>query len=163
MMCPHLCLFLQRRDDKEISTVFYTALVKFVVVFEWNDPRLKSMSITTNDLPNELWGPDVILENAQCDCDVNYDSFSLLDCQTGRLRRTVTFHGYVYNPMDLIGFPFDTDDLEMKFISICNWRTLDGSRHGNDPCNKVYKLRPMENRPGAGFFFLGWDGNVSDI
>ena len=64
--------------------------------------------------------------------------------------------------MDLIGFPFDTDDLEMKFISICNWRTLDGSRHGNDPCNKVYKLCPMENSPGVDFFFLGWGGKVSD-
>lgn len=137
--------------------------MKFVIVFEWNDPRLKGMSITTNDLPNDLWGPDIILENAQVGCDVKYDSFSLLDPYTGRLKRTVTFHGYVYNPMDLIGFPFDTDDLEMKFISICNWRTLDGSRHGNDPCRKTYKLVPMLNRPGVDFFTLGWGGKVRAI
>ena len=85
----------------DISTVALTTLVKFVVVFEWNDCRLKGISTTTNDLPGDLWGPDIILENAQNDCGVVYDSFSLLDAATGRLKRTVTFHGHVYNPMSL--------------------------------------------------------------
>ena len=84
-----------------ISTVDFTTLIKFVVVFEWNDPRLKGISTTTNDLPGDLWGPDIILENALNDCKVVYDSFSLIDAASGRLKRTATFHGKVYNPMSL--------------------------------------------------------------
>jgi len=147
----------------DASTVNFTAMVKFVVVFEWNDPRLKGMPMTTNDLPVDLWGPDIILENAQNDCAVLYDSFSLIDSARGRLKRTVTFHGHVYNPMSLKDFPFDEDDLEMKFISICNWRTLDGSRHGNDPCNQVYVLKPMLDRENVPFFFLGWGGKINEF
>ena len=129
-----------------ISTVDFTSVIKFVVVFEWNDPRLCGLPITTNDLPGDLWGPDIILENAQNECEVVYDSFSLLSSETGRLKRTITFHGPVYNPMDLRDFPFDNDELEMKFITICNWRTLDGSRFGNDPVKRVYSLEPMLDR-----------------
>ncbi|KAL9191060.1 hypothetical protein ACHAXT_000766 [Thalassiosira profunda] len=147
----------------DISTVYFTAVIKFVVVFEWNDPRLKGMPITTNDLPGDLWGPDIILENAQNDCEVMYDSFALLNAETGRLKRTVTFHGHVYNPMDLKQFPFDMDDLELKFISICNWRTLDESRHGNDPVNQIYVLRPMHEKKGVDFFLLGWGGKINEF
>ena len=143
--------------------MYFTAVVKFVVVFEWNDPRLKGMPITTNDLPGDLWGPDIILENAQNDCEVMYDSFALLDAETGRLKRTVTFHGHVYNPMDLKQFPFDMDDLELKFISICNWRTLDESRHGNDPVNQIYVLQPMHEKKGVDFFLLGWGGKINEF
>lgn len=51
----------------------------------------------------------------------------------------------------------------MKFISICNWRTLDGSRHGNDPCNKVYYLVPMLDREDVPFFVTGWGGKVIEF
>ena len=140
-----------------ISTVDFTVLIKFVIVFEWNDERLIASNITTNELPPDLWGPDVILENGN-HCEVNYDSFSLMDNTTGRLKRTITFHGTVYNPMDLEDFPFDSDELEMKFISISNWRTLDGTRYGNDPCNRIYTLHPMLRRKDVPFLILGWGG-----
>jgi len=146
-----------------ISTVNFTTDVKFVVVFEWNDPRLCGMLITTNDLPGDLWGPDIMLENAQNDCEVVYDSFSLLDSFTGRLKRTITFHGPVYNPMNLRDFPFDNDELEFKFVSMCNWRTLDGSRFGNDPVKRTYKLEPMLDKKGTEFFFLGWGGKINEF
>eukprot|EP00529_Nitzschia_sp_RCC80_P023454 CAMPEP_0113465154 /NCGR_PEP_ID=MMETSP0014_2-20120614/13587_1 /TAXON_ID=2857 /ORGANISM="Nitzschia sp." /LENGTH=470 /DNA_ID=CAMNT_0000357291 /DNA_START=194 /DNA_END=1606 /DNA_ORIENTATION=- /assembly_acc=CAM_ASM_000159 len=148
-----------------ISTVDFTVLVKFVIVFEWNDSRLvdKEDVMTTNDLPSDLWGPDIILENAQNDCEVIYDSFSLLDKRTGRLKRTVTFHGFVYNPMDLNDFPFDSDELEMKFISISNWRTLDGTRFGNDPCRRTYRLTPMLRRKDVKFLIMGWGGKVNEF
>mmetsp|Transcript_5276 Transcript_5276/g.13184 ORF Transcript_5276/g.13184 Transcript_5276/m.13184 type:complete len:506 (-) Transcript_5276:429-1946(-) len=146
-----------------VSTVDFTAMVKFVLIFEWNDPRLCGMPITTNDLPGDLWGPDIVLENAQNDTEIFYDSFSLLDSATGRLKRTVVFHGPVYNPMSLKGFPFDHDELEMKFISICNWRTLDGSRYGNDPVKQIYKLEPMLDLKDVDFFFLGWGGKVPEF
>ena len=86
----------------DISTVHFTTLVKFVVVFEWYDSRLKGMPITTNDLPGDLWGPDIILENSQEDCTVVYDSFSLLNAEQGRLKRTVTFHGRVFTPSEFV-------------------------------------------------------------
>lgn len=66
-----------------------------------------------------------------------------------------------FNTIIQSSFPFDEDDLEMKFISISNWRTLDGSRHGNDPCNQVYYLVPMLDRADVPFFILGWGGEVS--
>ena len=147
----------------DVSTVSFTAMIKFVVVFEWNDPRMRGLSVTTNDLPGDLWGPDIILENAQNDLSVIYDSFSLIAQQTGRLKRTVTFHGNVFNPMSLKDFPFDNDDLEMKFISICNWRTLDGSRQGNDPVKQVYFLKPILDRSDVPFFLLGWGGKVNEF
>ena len=146
-----------------ISTVDFTSVLKFVVVFEWNDPRLCGLPITTNDLPGDLWGPDIILENAQNECEVVYDSFSLLSSQTGRLKRTITFHGPVYNPMDLRDFPFDNDELEMKFITICNWRTLDGSRFGNDPVKRVYTLEPMLNRKDGAWRGKRWSYHLFAI
>jgi hypothetical protein len=146
-----------------ISTVDFTSVLKFVVVFEWNDPRLCGLPITTNDLPGDLWGPDIILENAQNECEVVYDSFSLLSSQTGRLKRTITFHGPVYNPMDLRDFPFDNDELEMKFITICNWRTLDGSRFGNDPVKRVYTLEPMLNRKDGAWCGKRWSYHLFAI
>jgi len=103
------------------------------------------------------------LENAQNDCVVLYDSFSLIDAQWGRLKRTVTFHGHVFSRMSLKEFPFDNVDLHMKFISICNWRTLDQSRHGNDPCNQLYILEPMADKAGVNFFLLGWGGKVNEF
>ena len=81
----------------DVSTVQFTTLIKFVLVFEWIDPRLRGMPITTNDLPADLWGPDMILENAQNDCRIIYDSFSLLDANEGRLKRTITYHGLLVN------------------------------------------------------------------
>ena len=147
----------------DVSTVNFTTLVKFVVVFEWNDSRLKGMPITTNDLPADLWGPDIILENAQNDCAVVYDSFSLLNAEQGRLKRTVTFHGHVFTPMGLKDFPFDSEELSLKFISINNWRTLDQTRHGNDPVNHVYILRPMLDRDDVDFFLLGWGGKIQEF
>jgi len=65
--------------------------------------------------------------------------------------------------MSLKGFPFDHDELEMKFISICNWRTLDGSRYGNDPVKQIYKLEPMLDLKDVDFFFLGWGGKVPEF
>ena len=147
----------------DVSTVNFTTLVKFVVVFEWYDSRLKGMPITTNDLPADLWGPDIILENAQNDCAVVYDSFSLLNAKQGRLKRTVTFHGHIFTPMLLKDFPFDSEELSLKFISINNWRTLDQTRHGNDPVNHVYVLRPMLDREDVDFFLLGWGGKVQEF
>ena len=146
-----------------ISTVNFTALVRFLVCFEWNDPRLASSGMTTNDLPGDLWGPDLIFENAMTDLEVSYGSFSLVNPATGRLKRTITFHGNVYNPMDLKGFPFDSDELEMKFVSISNWRTLDGNRFGNDPVRRVYTLHPMLYRKDVNFLVFGWMGKVNEF
>ena len=147
----------------DVSTVSFTAMIKFVVIFEWEDPRIRGKSVTTNDLPGDLWGPDIVLENAQNDISVIYDSFSLISQETGRLKRTVTFHGNIFNPMSLKDFPFDNDDVELKFISICNWRTLDESRHGNDPVKQVYILKPILDRSDVPFFLLGWGGKVNEF
>jgi len=148
-----------------VSTVDFSVKIKFVIVFEWKDERMMHHDriYSTNDLPRDLWGPDVILENAENDCEVVYDSFSLLNSRTGLLKRTVAFHGSVYNPMDLKDFPFDSDELELKFISICNWRTLDGSRYGNDVCNRTYTLHPMLRRRDVQFFVLGWGGKIPEF
>jgi len=65
--------------------------------------------------------------------------------------------------MDLKDFPFDIESMELKFISISNWRTLDGLRFGNDPVNRTYTLHPMLNSPGVDFFTLGWNGKVNEF
>eukprot|EP00568_Trieres_chinensis_P018429 CAMPEP_0183327788 /NCGR_PEP_ID=MMETSP0160_2-20130417/83946_1 /TAXON_ID=2839 ORGANISM="Odontella Sinensis, Strain Grunow 1884" /NCGR_SAMPLE_ID=MMETSP0160_2 /ASSEMBLY_ACC=CAM_ASM_000250 /LENGTH=390 /DNA_ID=CAMNT_0025495933 /DNA_START=754 /DNA_END=1926 /DNA_ORIENTATION=+ len=146
-----------------ICTVGQTADVKFVIIFEWFDERLEGKSLTTNDLPRDLWGPDCILENAQVECEVGHDSFSLLNPETGRLKRSITFHGRIFTPFDLDDFPFDSDDLKMKFISISNWRTLDGTRFGNDPVKRLYTLCPMLNDHTVDFFTVGWNGKVNEF
>ena len=139
-------------DISNISTVTLCAEVKFVIVMFWDDPRFQGSYLTTNDLPGDLWGPDMTLENALVNCTVIYDSFSLVDPLIGRLKRTITFHGSIWNPMDLKEFPFDRDDLELKFTTNSNWRVLDGSRFGNDPVNRVYTLHPINERK---FFEMG--------
>ena len=143
-----------------VNTASLSAQIKFVVVLFWNDERFKDTTLTTNDLPGELWGPDLILENALNSCSSIYDSFALVDSSTGRLKRTITFHGSVRNPMDLKYFPFDEDDLELKFISNCNWRVLDGSRYGNDPVEQTYTLHPVE---GSKFFHMGCSKEISEF
>ena len=68
-----------------------------------------------------------------------------------------------YNLVELKDFPFDSEELTLKFISINNWRTLDQNRHGNDPVNHIYILRPMLNREDVDFIFLGWGGKVQEF
>ena len=65
--------------------------------------------------------------------------------------------------MELKDFPFDAEELTLKFISINNWRTLDQTRHGNDPVNHVYILRPMLDRKDVDFFVPGWGGKIQEF
>lgn len=65
--------------------------------------------------------------------------------------------------VELKDFPFDAEQLTLKFISINNWRTLDQTRHGNDPVNHVYILRPMLDREDVDFFAPGWGGKIQEF
>lgn len=149
------CLGLSR-----IDTASLTANIKFVLVFLWNDDRFKGLRINTNDLPGNLWGPDVIFENALPSCRPIYDSFILVDPSSGRMKRTITFHGAIKNPMDLQNFPFDTDDLELKFITNGNWRALDGSRFGNNPTTRIYTLHPIKDED---FFYMNVTEEINEF
>lgn len=147
-------------DVSNVNTATLSAEVKFVMILFWNDLRFEGSFMTTNDLPGELWGPDISLDNSLIDCTKVYDSFSLIDSSTGRLKRTITFHGSVWNPMDLKDFPFDRDDLELKFVTNSNWRVLDESRFGNDPVNRTYFLNPMREDK---FFFFGGSNTMHEF
>lgn len=143
-----------------VNTATLCAEIKFAIVLFWNDKRFIGSNLTTNDLPYDLWGPDITLQNALNDCCALYDSFSLIDPSTGRLKRTITFHGKVRNPMDIKQFPFDRDDFELEFRTNCNWRVLDGSRFGNDPVNRVYTLHQMKEKS---FFHMGCPTDISEF
>lgn len=147
-------------DVSNVNTATLSAEIKFVVILFWNDNRFEDSFMTTNDLPGELWGPDITLDNSLVDCTKLYDSFSLIDSSTGRLKRTITFHGSVWNPMDLKDFPFDRDDLELKFVTNSNWRVLDESRFGNDPVHRTYYLNPMREEK---FFFFGGSNTMHEF
>ena len=76
---------------------------------------------------------------------------------TGWLLRDLR-QGEFWNPMDLMDFPFDVDDLDLRFETTSNWETLDGCRSGNLPGKRSYRLRPVQpDRKEGHWLMLGAD------
>eukprot|EP01048_Picozoa_sp_COSAG05_P025547 COSAG05_NODE_6550_length_939_cov_1.515476_1_plen_131_part_10 len=95
-----------------VDTVKSTAHIKIYVIVYWTDPRLAGW---TGDLPPQLWGPHLTLQNASADNDVQdtHAVFDFADRKVGRLKRVRLLCGTVENSMDLKDFPFDMDDISV--------------------------------------------------
>lgn len=115
----------------DVKTKESEAFVKLQIVFFWSDRRLKywtsgSKNNYNRKLPDKLWGPSMVLNNSK-DMVVEHFDFSLVRPweETGRLKRVITYQGVVTNPMNLLNFPFDMDDVELRFYSNSHYTTLD--------------------------------------
>ena len=64
-----------------VSTVEYTADIRFSVVFEWRDPRLGGVDFGPwgQPLPGHLWGPTLMLGNSVPQPTIVQTGCSLVD------------------------------------------------------------------------------------
>ena len=71
-----------------IDTVSGTCTISISVLFEWTDPRMVGW---TDELPPKLWGPRFYLSNMVGEINEKRVIFQLLDQDTGRMRRGISF------------------------------------------------------------------------
>jgi len=144
----------------EVDTVKSSTFVNIKLVMYWTDSRLAGWE---GALPRKLWGPIINVENALQGFETYQDTFALSDRAEGRLKRMVYFVGHIANAMDLQDFPFDTDEIEVEFITTSHFRSLDWEALGSLTSGKAFRLRPI-CRSGEGSWGpeLKWDGAISE-
>ena len=130
----------------KIDTVEGSAFIKVSQFSYWTDPRLQGWK---GELPDNLWGPRLNLQNSLGDLDCRQDEFSLTDRSTGRVRRAYVYEGCIDNDMNLRDFPFDLDSVPLIFTTMSRWTSNDQSRSGKVPYGKSYRLRKV-CQPGEG-------------
>ena len=149
----------------KVGTISGDSVVKFAFVFYWTDERLANHPDYSDGqpLPGDLWGPTVMMTNTFGRPDINQTGFVLENTATGRLKRQLMFEATVDNPMELWSFPFDTDAIEVKFMTTSDWSSLDDTVHGNAPRGKIYRLREMPPANNEGYFYrMCWDGEIPE-
>jgi hypothetical protein len=144
-----------------VDTVAGTAFVTIMTTMYWTDKRLVGWPESAT-LPAKLWGPTLGIKNALGDMQEKSVTFVLVDPETGRLKRTHIYTGSVDNPMDLRSFPFDMDTIEVKFVTLSNWLTLDGERYGTLPKGKSYQLRQVQESGEGHWLNFRWSGQINE-
>jgi hypothetical protein len=71
-----------------IDTVAGSCEISISILFEWTDPRMVGWS---DELPPKLWGPRFYLSNMLGEINEKRIVFQLLDADTGRMRRGISF------------------------------------------------------------------------
>jgi hypothetical protein len=114
------------KNVSEIDSARGTVCVKILVCLMWNDHRLSDWGHPS--LPPGLWSPQLTLSPAKGIVQVNTKEFGrdLHDAHPGDIYKLVEYDGYIYNPMDLKAFPFDSDAIDFTLSAdLC--QTRDGS------------------------------------
>jgi hypothetical protein len=151
------------RKVAHVNTVNGTAYVKIFAVFYWTDERLKGWA--NPQLPRKLWGPCIMLENAEHDNVRLPQNFYLVNPKTGLLKRTIIYSGTVPVPMELQTFPFDKQRVPIKFYCASSWMLLDGSQHGDLAIGQSFRLRwtPHDKEKTQGKpVRLMWTGQIRE-
>eukprot|EP01043_Picozoa_sp_COSAG02_P009780 COSAG02_NODE_335_length_24359_cov_282.817354_17_plen_461_part_00 len=156
-----------------VDTLTGTAQIVVTLYMYWNDPRMIGYPYST--LPDKLWGPMLILQNRHAgdsgervqQCFQRYEVgryFQKGDpCvqsgekkhgdpwpDTGRMIRVVQYFGLVDAPMSNIReFPFDLHEVNLKWLSLSTWQTLDMQKSGFRISGSAYRLRYIVKHPVA--------------
>ena len=115
-----------------------TTKLLFDVHYTWAHSRVaKACEQDTQDLkegkplfrpPRELWKPGLKISNgideSQYTVNSDHPEVRICDRSEGKLSMEIPFTGEVDNPMDLKGFPFDEDSIDIR---LCGRRMRDGS------------------------------------
>ena len=146
----------------EIDTVAATASVGIAAIYYWTDSRLEGWP-EDEELPPSLWGPCFYVSNAkQRNSDKPYqEMFALVNADSGRLKRTLTYSTTVDNPMQLQDFPFDLDWIDVNFKTYSNFMTYDRERHGQVPKGKTYRVRQIQEE-GEGKWLAVNMGDITE-
>lgn len=144
-----------------ISAVSLSASIKIAIVWYWTDPRLAGWDADT-PLPELLWGPTALCVNSRADFAHEQTQFELVDAATGRLKRGRMFHGSVDNDMNLRKFPFDVDDVEVKWETMGHWVSNDGSRYGTLSKSVSYVIRPIREEGEGDLVGVYFDGHIPE-
>jgi len=150
------------RSISDIDTAKSKVNVIFDSICYWTDTRL--IGWDEPGLPLKLWGPHIILRNANPDLKDYHVDFELVNKKTGRLYRVRTYEGTIKNPMSLLAFPLDFDDIMVKFRTKSSWLTLDEEEKGQglNGVPRIYNLRRI-TEPGEGVFLdCRFNGKVSE-
>lgn len=124
----------------EIDSVKGTAMVKLELSLFWEDRRFANTAVKSKHqarVPGDLWGPYLRLDGKSN--DLVMDQVLFVHAGSGHMMRTVLYEGTITNPMDLDGFPFDVDDIEIVFLETDNWSPKDFSFFSQKD-NQPYQL-----------------------
>lgn len=145
----------------EVSTANQTSYMKAFIVLYWTDPRMAGWE--GDHLPDELWGPFVVVRNAlKNEMSVDDHEFQLIDRSKGRMKRFILCEGTVVNHLDLKEFPFDFNSVDIEFGSVSHWRTKDGSKSGSVVGTPSYYLCEVRNPAEGERIGIYWDGHIPE-
>jgi hypothetical protein len=104
------------------------AEVLFTVHYGWLDPRVAKACAQDPlfRVPKDLWKPGLCIANVinEQQCTVHdVPRVRIIDPETGGLCMEFAYTGEVDNPMDLKGFPFDEDSIDIR---LAGFRMRDG-------------------------------------
>jgi len=145
----------------EVDTIRGTCFAKIHIMYYWTDERMIGWSAL--QLPAKLWGPRLWVTNARPEMEEANLEFVMVDKQAGRLKRGRSYTGVFDDLQDLTDFPFDINDVELKWLTWCNWMTYDETHKGTHPTGVSYRLRPVV--PGAGegnWIDMRWNGDLPE-
>ena len=143
-----------------VDTVNGTCHVKIALMFYWTDTRMIGWE---GKLPANLWGPYFDCYQKSPDCEIYSRAFAIVDAAVGRMKRTICIEGIIFNPMDVRDFPFDIDDVCLRFWTASNWKSLDGSDGCGLAKGRDYHLAQIEKKSGEGQWMnIGFGGDVPD-
>ena len=64
--------------------------------------------------------------------------------------------------MNLRDFPFDMDDIKVKFRTYSSWSTFDGESWGSCPKGKTYRLRQIREKGEGRWLDMYWSGRIAE-
>ena len=86
----------------------------------------------------------------------------LLNSATGRLKRGYNYEGSIeWNMTNATDFPFDIQEVDIRFYTESNWSTPGGETTGLASKERQYCLQDVQEDVGEGtFWWQGWDGSI---
>jgi len=168
---PWVELSFEIGSVSHIDTVSCTVFICLYVAYYWTDARIAGWN-ADESLPPSLWAPKLFLTNMFTNGDQQLrgesDGISLIDTTMGRLICYNTIQGTIANTMDLRMFPFDVDEIDIRFESWSHGQTANGENIPFTPGPKAYRLRQSGSSGvrlvGEGKFLecSYWDGFIDN-
>jgi len=150
----------------DVNTVEATCKIHFDYVVYWTDHRLRGYDKA--HLPAKLWTPRFTWMNA-----VSIETEKLVECALadrdevsyasagGRMKLRVKFKGVMANPMNLVDFPFDIDNIGVSLMAGRGYTSVDLTVEGNAKDDEFYVVRRVGKDEGVLFDFR-WPVTMSE-
>jgi len=122
-----------------------SASLQLQLVYYWTDVRFVKWPEAELNLPENTWGPECRLKDDRSPPDISDVTFCVFNRDTGRMKRCVKYNidmNWKLDPVRLMDFPFDVQDLTVWFRGASDYRTsAPGDFTGSSAGKHQYRLR----------------------